>query len=893
MFKQFRRQFKSRIRYTIILPFFFLAAVLIGLLGIGVTWLAANSLQEQLDQKLQTSATNTGLGLESLESRLLDNLRPVVAAGPNITDNISSTADAFAARDLEQIQKIALTAFSYYKPARVIAFDTTGMVVVDIARPEVLERSSSVVGSTELAKVPIVQAVLTGEKDQYGDKYASLLEFSTDPPYTMLFVIAPIKYITPSGGERIVGAMMYAEPLDSVVQNELPPRNNATITSILDGAGNVLASYPPNTDGNDLTLSATQIDILKAIQQNPDSETKTLQNNVTRDGIAFQVMYSPLRIRRNLDGYFAVALPRSEIDNVWSNTRLAVGVFTIGALSLMIWTGLQVTRSITTPLGQLVNTALRIKGGDLQGRSFVTSENELGTLASVLNDMTDRLLDLYRTSRQLGGELSIGGVLQQTTAAVNRLLPDAQLSAMIVTNGHWKHYTINTETEIHDPFSPATLQSLPSVVDIQQDEAIRYALADLAPTARIVLPLRTQQQSIGILTITSELKELNVQALNEPLSAVASMTATAMQNANLYSTVQDEAGRKQAILQSIADGVVVFDGDGKIMLTNSAAATMLNTPAPELVGRTFEELQLTPIQGSAELFASGSTTTFYHSGDRILSLSAAPVESQDGRSSGEVLVLHDVTSEREMDRAKTDFIATISHELRTPLTSICGYADLLLRGFAGDLTDEQLDFMRTIRQQGQTMVDVLQNVIIIASIEAGTMTAMPQPQPIFALVDQAVGATRKSIESKNLELNIDVPMDLPYINVDRDHFKIILVQLLDNARRYTQQGSITIRAAKQNDQIRIDVVDTGQGIALNDQQRLFTRFQRGGEQSGLTSKERGVGLGLAIARQLTEEFSGRISVTSDVGAGSTFSIILPAVSDEQLQSHEYGVVTTA
>ena len=220
-------------------------------------------------------------------------------------------------------------------------------------------------------------------------------------------------------------------------------------------------------------------------------------------------------------------------------------------------------------------------------------------------------------------------------------------------------------------------------------------------------------------------------------------------------------------------------------------------------------------------------------------------------------------------------------------------ADLLLRGFAGDLTDEQLDFMRTIRQQGQTMVDVLQNVIIIASIEAGTMTAMPQPQPIFALVDQAVGATRKSIESKNLELNIDVPMDLPYINVDRDHFKIILVQLLDNARRYTQQGSITIRAAKQNDQIRIDVVDTGQGIALNDQQRLFTRFQRGGEQSGLTSKERGVGLGLAIARQLTEEFSGRISVTSDVGAGSTFSIILPAVSDEQLQSHEYGVVTTA
>lgn len=892
MFKQLRRQLSSRIRYKIILPYVFLAAALIGLLGIAVSWLAANSLQKQLDQKLQTSGTNTGLGLETLEARLLDNLRPIVTAGPNITEQISSTADAFAARDIDQIQKIVAIASNYYDTSRILAFDVTGTVVVDTAKTEVRERSPSVVGSSDLARDRLVQAVIAGEKDQYGDKYASLLQFSTDPPYTMFFVIAPVKVETPTGGERVVGAMMFAEPLESIVQNELPPRNNATITTILNGQGTVLASYPPENIGTDLMLTPNQIAQLKALQQDPDPEKKSLFTNIRRGDIAFQVMYSPLRIRRNLDGYFAVALPRSDIDNVWNQTRIAVGIFSIGALALMIWTGLRVTQSITTPLDQLVATALQVKGGDLERRSFVSSQNELGTLASVLNDMTDRLLDLYRTSRQVGSELSIGGVLQQTTAAINRLIPDAQLAALVVNNDTWNYYTTDTEREVRDPFSPATLDSLVPVVDLAQDEAITQALSEFQPAPRIVLPLRTQQKSIGILTIATSSADFTVAALHEPLSAIASMAATAIQNATLYSTVQDEAGRKQAILQSIADGVVVFDSDGQIILSNSAAAAMLNVPPTALIGRTFDDLKLVPIQGAAELFASGSTTTFYQSGEHILSLSAAPVESQDGRNSGEVLVLHDVTAEREMDRAKTDFIATISHELRTPLTSICGYADLLLRGFAGDLSEEQLDFMKTIRQQGQTMVDVLQNVIIIASIEAGTMTVYPQPYPVLPLVEQAIGATRKAIESKNLALIVDVPLELPSINVDRDHFKIVLVQLLDNARRYTQNGSITIRANKHEDMVKIDVIDTGQGIALSDQQRLFNRFQRGGEQSGLTSKERGVGLGLAIARQLIEGFGGRISVISDIGAGSTFSILLPAVSEAQLQTNEYGVATT-
>jgi signal transduction histidine kinase len=140
---------------------------------------------------------------------------------------------------------------------------------------------------------------------------------------------------------------------------------------------------------------------------------------------------------------------------------------------------------------------------------------------------------------------------------------------------------------------------------------------------------------------------------------------------------------------------------------------------------------------------------------------------------------------------------------------------------------------------------------------------------------------------------IEVPLDLPEVLIDRDHMQIVLVQLLDNARRYTSSGSITIQAHKSDDGVQLDIKDTGQGIPVADQGRMFKRFQRGGEQSGLTSKERGVGLGLAIARQLIENSGGRIWFTSAVGEGSTFSIMLPIAAEENMHSNEYGIAAAA
>lgn len=155
-----------------------------------------------------------------------------------------STAEAFSKNDVDQVEQIINNAFNYFKPSRLIALNADGQVLVDAASSTVLSRSPSLVGSTELAKDSLIQAVLRGQVDDYGDKYASLLRIGANPPYTMFLWLLRLK-LTVGSSEQVVGAIIYAEPLERIVNEELPPRNGATITAILNSDGSVLTSNPP------------------------------------------------------------------------------------------------------------------------------------------------------------------------------------------------------------------------------------------------------------------------------------------------------------------------------------------------------------------------------------------------------------------------------------------------------------------------------------------------------------------------------------------------------------------------------------------------------------------------------------------------------------------------
>jgi signal transduction histidine kinase len=325
------------------------------------------------------------------------------------------------------------------------------------------------------------------------------------------------------------------------------------------------------------------------------------------------------------------------------------------------------------------------------------------------------------------------------------------------------------------------------------------------------------------------------------------------------------------------------------MLLNSAAEIILDLPNWKTTRPRLDELPLEAVAQTRELF--GRSGEQVRIGERFITLNRAPVIGEDGEVGGEVIVLHDITESVVVDKAKTDFIATISHELRTPLTVIRGFTELLLRGTGGDkLSADQSELLSQVRARAVDMTDMVNNAILIADIESGQLKTERQPVDLEMVLSAAMAPMRQGFEAKGLLVTIDIPADLPPVIADREQLKRVLAQLLDNARRYTEQGGVTVSARPEAGKVRIDVVDTGPGIAPEVLPRLFKRFQR---IEGNNSTQRGGGLGLAIARQLIERQGGSVSVTSVPGQGSTFTIILQQVNEHTLAVAQSDNSTTA
>jgi signal transduction histidine kinase len=234
-----------------------------------------------------------------------------------------------------------------------------------------------------------------------------------------------------------------------------------------------------------------------------------------------------------------------------------------------------------------------------------------------------------------------------------------------------------------------------------------------------------------------------------------------------------------------------------------------------------------------------------------------------------------MTAEVAVDRAKTNFIGTISHELRTPLTVIRGNSDLLMRGLAGPLDDDQKIFVDSIRQHASNMTSLINNVIVIAGLDSGSLATDLEPTELNRPVDEAAWPLQSLIKAKGLSLKIDVPKDLPQVLVDFDQVRMIMHQLLDNARRYTSEGGIVVRATALAEHVLVEVEDTGRGIAPDMHEQVFQRFSRGdGSSEGINSSERGIGLGLPICKQLVDRQGGTIWMKSMPGQGSTFCFTL-------------------
>lgn len=361
---------------------------------------------------------------------------------------------------------------------------------------------------------------------------------------------------------------------------------------------------------------------------------------------------------------------------------------------------------------------------------------------------------------------------------------------------------------------------------------------------------------------------------------------------SLYDKVHAEASQRAAIVESIADGVIVCESSGNILLMNKTMRAFLQLANDQAKPNHFNNIPLEPLDDTVLAFGDDRTPDLFQLHDRVVRVVVTPVELDHKTRFGDVYVFQDLTSEVTIDRAKTNFIATISHELRTPLTVLGGSSELLLRGVVGNISDDQRTLLETMRRHTLSMTNILNNVITIARLEAGTLTFDIESIHIYDVLDELLWSIQPAIAAKGLMLDIQIPDNLPKVMADTYQLQNVFHQLLDNARRYTDTGAITISARLQEGHVRVDIVDTGRGIEPDLSEQIFTRFARGPQ--GINSPERGIGLGLVIAKRLLELQGGRLWLDHTSEQGSTFSFLLICNNaDPNYQDKENSIVTAA
>jgi signal transduction histidine kinase len=225
------------------------------------------------------------------------------------------------------------------------------------------------------------------------------------------------------------------------------------------------------------------------------------------------------------------------------------------------------------------------------------------------------------------------------------------------------------------------------------------------------------------------------------------------------------------------------------------------------------------------------------------------------------------------DRAKGRFLATMSHELRTPLTALAGYNELLCDQVIGPVSDPQLDILERMRSVTMHLSAMIEEILSFTNLEEGRELVRPSEFLVADLVRASVAVVQPIADQKKLTLDVVLPKTPVRITSDIDKSRQILVNLLGNALKFTDAGGVRIVVRKTAADVRIDVSDTGIGIAEEELARLFRPFAQ--VDSGLTRRHGGTGLGLYISRRLVTLLGGHIEVNSTLGVGSTFSVVLP------------------
>lgn len=412
------------------------------------------------------------------------------------------------------------------------------------------------------------------------------------------------------------------------------------------------------------------------------------------------------------------------------------------------------------------------------------------------------------------------------------------------------------------------------VPDVYDDND--YAALHSKTRSQLAVPVMREDRVIAVITLES--KRLNgfTDGHLDFAAKLATRAGVAIDNARLYQEAILEREKLSHILNNTADVVIVIGMDDRILLINqSALAATRLYPNEQYVGQlTFQVFEGTPIVEAfqkAKKLGDNSTSEVKMPNDRIFHINFRRFEGI-----GWIVVMHDITPFKEMDRLKSELIATVSHDLKQPLSVMTGYIELMQMQQA--VTERGQNAMNMIRRAMQNMRQLIDDLLDLAKIESGIKLDL-QPVKVEIIVNDCLEQLRSMAQSKSMTVINNLENTIPPVIGDHARLRQILINLIGNAMKYTpSEGWIKIWAESRSDTVRLAVQDNGMGIGPEDQIHIFERFYR--VRRPETDGIEGTGLGLAIVKSLVEAHNGQITLESKLGEGSTFFVTLPLLTSK-------------
>ncbi|MBN1429952.1 MAG: PAS domain S-box protein [Anaerolineae bacterium] len=575
--------------------------------------------------------------------------------------------------------------------------------------------------------------------------------------------------------------------------------------------------------------------------------------------------------------------------------RIVVPALLVGLLIATVLAALLIAlvKRMTVPLEELLQAVDLIAEEQFDHSIQVAGEDEAGRLGRAFEAMRIRLknrLDeqerLFRVSRGVSGNLELF-----------RAMPPILNSALEVAQA--RGVRIVLRQDLHEPLQVYIVGEAATAMAVLDDQLVKLVeqqgtvvisqvwrasgsldITVLPPYIRaiVALPLRSDTTFHGILWLGYDHEHVFEQSEMTFLSTLASQATIAVSNARLFAQAEEGRRKLEAVLTSTADGMIVTDNQGKIILVNPAAEDYFGIRSDHVRGQKATEVIDVPALAAllTNLEEPVASLEFPDGRNKILLANTSTIVSSDGAIAGRVAVLRDITALRELDNIKTVFLRMVSHDLRSPLTYMRGYLSML--PMIGELNPKQQDAMAKISTGIDHISEMTERLLYLSRLKFGEDVELELVlADVKDVIEQIVQEQGKAAEDKNIDLSLQVDDNLPLLLVDEMLYRQAIMNLINNAIKCTpENGQVTVRAFQEDEgSITTCVIDNGIGIPEEFHTQLFEAFYRVPQRNGEPDRPRGTGLGLVLVKTIAEVHEGTVAVQSASGQGSTFSITLP------------------